>query len=410
MTGTDDFKIVKEGDTITRVSWAKKNITLVGTAHVSPESVAEVERVITEEKPDRVCVEIDAGRYTSMTEEKSWKNMNIFKVIREKKGFLLLANLILSSFQRRIGAGLGTKSGEDMMASIKTAEKLNIPFSLSDRDIQTTLKRAWAKSSFWNKNKLLAVLISSAFSREEVSEEEMEDLKSRSSLDNMMVELGRELPTVKEVLIDERDQYLATSVFNEEEENIVAVVGAGHVPGMLIWFKELYNKEKEADLSEISVIPPSPLWVKSLPWVLPLLIIGLITCGFVFLGKDFGTDMIVKWVLFNGTLSAVGSLIALAHPVTVILAFAAAPITSLNPLMGVGLVTGLSEAFFRKPKVVDFEHVNDDIQSFKGWYRNRITHILLVLLLSSVGSVAGTWIAGFSFFKDLFATFIGLFS
>ena len=386
--------VKKEGDTITRINIGDREICLIGTAHVSPESVTEVERVITQEKPDHVCVEIDAARYKSMTEKQSWKEMDIVKIIKEKKGFLLMANLMLSSFQKRMGSSVGMKPGEDMGAAVKMAKENNIPFSFSDRDVQVTLSRAWAKSSLWSKNKVLAVLISSAFSSEEADPQSIEDLKDRNELEGMMDELSKELPKVKEVLIDERDQFLATSVFTRPEKRVVGVVGAGHVPGMIKWFEALESGEKKADISEISKVPPKGFVSKVLPFVIPALIIGLITAGFLSNGQEVGFDMIKKWVLTNGVLSALGAALALAHPLTILAAFVAAPITSLNPMIGVGIVTGVTETFLRKPRVEDFETLGDSVSHIKLWYKNRVLRILLVLALSSFGSVAGTWIGG----------------
>lgn len=393
--------VKKEGDTITRVNIGDKQICLIGTAHVSPDSVSEVRNIISTEKPDHVCVEIDAGRYKSMTQKQSWKDMNITKVIKQKQTFLLIANLMLSSFQKRMGSSVGMKPGEDMKAAIDVSKEEGIDFSFSDREIQATLKRAWAKSNFWNKNKVLAVLLSSAFSSEEASAEDIEDLKDRNELEGMMDELAKELPKVKEVLIDERDQYLATSVYNRTEKNVVAVVGAGHVPGMIKWFEGLESGERESDLTEISSIPPKTILSKSLPFILPVIIIGLITTGFIFNGAEVGFDMIKQWFLTNGILSALGALIALGNPLTILAAFVSAPITSLNPMIGVGIVTGVVETALRKPRVEDFESLTESVSSIKGWYKNRVLRILLVVTLSSVGSVAGTWIGG-AFLAALF--------
>lgn len=386
--------VKKEGDTITRVTIGDREICLIGTAHVSPDSVAEVESVIREEAPDHVCVEIDAQRYKSMSQQKSWKDMDLVQIIKQKKTFLVMANLMLSSFQKRMGSSVGMKPGEDMKAAIEVSKELNIPFSFSDRDVTTTLRRSWAKSSFWSKNKVLAVLLSSAFSSEEASAEDIEELKDRNELEGMMDELAKELPKVKEVLIDERDQYLATSVYNRTEKRVVAVVGAGHVPGMIKWFEGLEDGSRESDLEEISTIPPKTALSKMLPFVIPVIIVTLITLGFILNGKDVGFDMIKKWVLTNGVLSGFGALLALGNPITIIAAFISAPITSLNPMIGVGMVTGILETALRKPRVEDFESLTESVGHFKSWYSNRVLRILLVVMLSSFGSVAGTWIGG----------------
>ena len=160
----------------TTVEVAGKRITLVGTAHVSQESVDDVTTAIEELEPDRVCVEIDAARFRAMTQGQDWSNLNIRKVIKERKGFLLLGNLVLQSFQRRIGEELGIKPGEEMREAVRVAEAREIPVALCDRDIQVTLRRAWASTGLWGKNKMLAAMLSSLFSREELPKR-----KSRSS-------------------------------------------------------------------------------------------------------------------------------------------------------------------------------------------------------------------------------------
>ncbi|MEW5815918.1 MAG: TraB domain-containing protein [Spirochaetota bacterium] len=250
-----------------------KEIFLLGTAHVSKDSVLEVEKSITEIKPGRVCVEIDASRYASMTENRSWNTLNIYQVIKEKKGFLLLANLVLSSFQRKLGAELGTMPGEEMMKAIEVATALNIPYSFADREVHVTLRRAWAKSDLWHKGKLLVMLLGAVFVREKFSREQLEKLKQKGALEDMMEELAKYLPAVKEVLIDERDRYLATKIFNTEENVIVAVVGAGHAPGISHWLKRLDRGEAVNNLTELDRIPPPSRITKVLPWIIPVIVL-----------------------------------------------------------------------------------------------------------------------------------------
>jgi len=387
----DDVSSVS--DTITRVPVGSREIILLGTAHVSRESVEEVRRVIREESPERVCVEIDQGRYQSMKETNTWSNLNVYQVIRERKGFLLLGNLVLSSFQKRIGLDLGVKPGEEMIGAIEVANEMGIPYSLCDREIQTTLRRAWSKTSLWGKNKMLAALLGSVFTREKLTSQEIEELKKKSALESMMDELADYLPTVKEVLIDERDRYLATRIFTAPGERVVAVVGAGHVPGIVTWLRRLEDEGAKTDLSDIDHVPPRKPISRVLPWIIPAIVAGLIAWGFFRSGWSGGLVMLYRWFLVNGTLSALGALVALAHPLTIIASFLAAPITSMNPTIGVGIVTGLLEAVVRKPRVVDFENIQDDIMSVRGFFRNRLTHILLVFFFSSVGSAIGTFVA-----------------
>jgi len=388
-------------DHIHRIQLGDREIILIGTAHVSSESVKEVREIITEEQPGRVCVEIDAGRYQSIKGDDSWKKLDIQQVLKQRKGFLLLANLAMSSFQKKIGADLGTNPGEDMKEAIQVCEDLGIPFNFSDREIQTTLRRAWGLSNFWNKNKMLAALISSVFSSEEVDKEEIEKLKETSALGNMMEELSSYLPSVKRVLIDERDQYLATDIFNTTEKKVVAVIGAGHAPGIIDWLWALQRKEKEGDVTEITKLPKPGFLAKVMPWVIPAVILGVMGAGFFFSGKEVGFEMIKWWVLFNGSLSALGALLVLAHPLTIILSFLAAPITSLNPTIGVGMFAGLLEAILKKPRVEDFENLQDDITTVRGFFRNRVTHILIVFFSSSLGSAVGTFL-GAAYLPSLF--------
>ncbi len=385
--------LFEESQTVTRLTLGDREFILLGTAHVSRDSVDEVRRTITEEKPDHVCVEIDAQRYKTLTEGQDWSKLSIDKVLKERKGFLLLANLVLSSFQKRLGENLGVKPGEEMKAAIDAAAEEEIPHTLADREIQVTLRRAWVHSSLWNKMKMLASLLASIFSTEKLSEEEIEELKNRSALQDMLEELADYLPSVKEVLIDERDRYLAANIFNAGGSRVVAVIGAGHVRGIIEWLYAFHEGRAETGLDEISTVPSPSKINKVLPWVLPAIIVGLIAAGFVRSGWDQGMKMFLYWVVVNGSLSAAGAIAALAHPLTILLSFIAAPFTSLNPTIGVGIVTGLFEGYIRRPRVSDFENLQTDILSVRGFFRNRFTHALVVFFLSSIGSAAGTFIA-----------------
>lgn len=386
----------EESDTLHRLVLDGREIILIGTAHVSNESVEEVKQTIEEEAPDHICVEIDAGRYKSMTEGQDWKNMSIGKVLKKRQGFLLLANLALTSFQRKLGSEIGNSTGGEMLSAISAAKEENIGFSLCDREIQLTLKRAWGKSSFWNKNKMIASLFGSVFGSEKLSEEEIEALKEKGALEEMMQELASYLPSVKEVLIDERDRYLATKIFQAPGKKIVAVIGAGHTNGIIRILKELdaqKPEERKMDLSELETLPPRSRFSRALPWIIPALVLVIIAYGFFRSGFGQGIEMFGYWVAVNGILAGIGAIVALAHPLTVVATVLAAPFTSLNPTIGVGIVSGLLEGTLRKPRVSDFESLHDDILSIRGFFRNRFTHALVVFFLSSVGSAIGTFVA-----------------
>lgn len=379
-------------DTVTRLHLGGKEYILVGTAHVSQASIDEVRAVIREEKPDTVGVEIDAGRFRSLAEPESWKKLDILQVLRAKKGFLLMANLALSAFQRRIGRDVATKPGQDMLAAVETANEVGSRFVFIDREVQVTLRRAWRKSSFVGKSKLLGLLLGSAFDDDKVDAFKIEDLKNKSELESMMEGLAHELPTVKKVLIDERDQYLATSLFQAEGTKLVAVVGAGHVSGMVRWLEDLHAQKAVADLTEISQIPPPGWWSRTWPYLIPAAFLALLISGFVTQGWAAFQKILVTVAVTTSGFAALGSLIALAHPITIVVAIVAAPFAAFfHPLVHVAYFTGFSEAMLRRPQVADLEGLTDDAMKFTGYYRNRLLRILLVVLLSTVGATIGMY-------------------
>jgi pheromone shutdown-related protein TraB len=389
-----------------RITLNGRDINLIGTAHVSRESIDEVARVIREEKPGMVCVELDQARYGSISQKENWERLDVTKVFREGKGFLLIANLVLSSFQRRLGNELGVKPGEEMKTAVETAVEMGIPYSLCDREVQITLRRAWAGCGLWSKCKLLASLLSSAFTSEKFSAEEIENLKKRSELDGMMSELAEYLPAVKATLIDERDRYLAAKIWtavntvpvlappqNSPQNSVVAVIGAGHLQGIRAHLEKLASGEESADVAELDTIPAPGFLSKAAGWLIPVLIAALIIAGFFRAGADVSAAMLLRWVLWNGSLAALGTLIALGHPLSILVSFLGAPIATINPFIGVGFFSGLMEATVRKPRVSDTETISADVASLKGVYRNRISRALLVFFLSSLGGAIGNFIS-----------------
>lgn len=378
-----------------------REIFLVGTAHVSKESVDEVVEAVKTQAPDCVAIELDDQRYESMKNPESWRNLDIVKVLKEGRGFLLMANLVLSSYQKRMGADVGVKPGDEMKAAISAAEELAIPTVMVDRPIQVTLRRAWAKNSFWGKCKLLATLVSSAFDKEEIAPDQIEKLKSSNEMDSMMEELADYLPAVKEVLIDERDMYLATSIWNTKGDRVVAVLGAGHLPGVEKHLKAFAAGTERPDVASISFVPKPGPGAKIAGWILPALIVALIAAGFFTGGAQTSLNLLVRWLLWNGSLSALGTLIAGGHPLAILAGFVGAPIATLNPLIGVGLFTGLVQATFHKPKVEDMERLTDDVSSIKTIYKNRILRVLLVFFVSSIGGAIGNFIAVPAMFTNL---------
>ena len=383
------------------VTLGERTVLLVGTAHVSEQSVREVREAIATQQPDCICVELDAGRHATISQQRNWMELDIRRVLKQRKGFLLLTNIVLHSFQRRLGLDLGVQPGAEMAAAIAAAEAHDIPFVLCDREIQVTLRRAWRRSRLWGRLKLLAALLAGAFSNEELEPAQIEALKEKGALQNMLEELAGYLPRVKEVLIDERDRYLAARIFAAGGVRTVAVVGAGHVPGIERWLAVYARRApREGELAELDHVPPRGVVARLLPWSIPALFVALVGYGFLRAGAEMTIEKLTQWVLVNGSFAALGALVALAHPVTVLSSFAAAPITSVNPTIGVGLVAGLVQAFVRKPRVVDFENLSQDVTSLRGILRNRVTHVLAVFFLSSVGSAIGTFV-GLSFLTSL---------
>lgn len=371
-----------------------RKFTLVGTAHVSKESVEEVKETIKNINPDCVAVELDEKRAESIKDPSRYSQLDLVKILKRKEGFLLLANLILASYQRRMGLNAGVKPGDEMIAAMNAAEDSNIRCTLVDRPIQITLKRAWGKNSFWGKCKLFATLLASAFSKEEIEPEEIEKLKQRNEMDSMMNELAEYMPVIKKVLIDERDQYLASKIWESEGSNVVAVLGAGHLPGVQAYLEKLAANTVTSNTDEISVVPRSGIFIKILGWLIPACILGLIAAGFNYGGVPKGFKMIVIWFLCNAILSAIFTAVAGGHPLSILVGFIGAPFTSLCPLIGVGFCTAIVQAIICKPKVSDMENLQEDVTSIRGFYKNRILRTLLVFILSSIGSTIGTFAAG----------------
>ncbi len=383
---------------IHRITIGSKEIVLVGTAHISQESVDTVRQAITAESPDTVCVELDPQRYQALKDQNRWESLNLIQVIRKGQAPFLLANLALASFQKRMGLQTGVKPGAELAAAADTAEEKGMRVELVDRDIRTTLLRAWRKTGLWKKLHLVATLIASLFETQKIDEEELARLRQTDSLSAMLEEMADILPTVKTILVDERDIYMAHHIRSAPGDKIVAIVGAAHLPGILRHIEEEASPEA---LSEISTIPAKTSLSKVLPWTIPAVVIALFVVGFFFGDQQKMTDAALAWVLANGLLAALGTLIAFGHPLSVAAAFVGAPITSLNPTIGAGFVTGLVQAFVAAPTVRDMERVGDDVATLRGWWGNRMTRVLLVFFFSSIGSAVGTIVA-FGWLKNLF--------
>jgi pheromone shutdown-related protein TraB len=369
------------------LTYEGKEVILIGTAHVSKESADLVDQVINEQKPDTVCIELCEARYQSITQKKKWQDTELIKAIKEKKAFVLLSNLMLAYFQKKIGQRLGINPGEEIIRAIKTAEAVGARVYLADRDIRTTLSRTWRIMSFWEKVKLLVQLVTSIGEFDSIKKDDVEKMKKEDVLEMVLSEIGKSFPKIKRILIDERDQYLAYRIRNAPGRNVVAVVGAGHVPGIRRYWEETI------DIDMLNQIPPKGIFIGKLKWIIPLAIAVIIIIGFYIAGTSAGAHMIKWWILANGTLSGLGAALALGHPLTILTAIVASPLTSLNPMMAAGWFSGLVEAFLGKAKVRDFENLSEDISSIKGFWRNKITRVLLVVVFTNIGSSLGTFVA-----------------
>ncbi|MDL0419466.1 TraB/GumN family protein [Caldifermentibacillus hisashii] len=385
-------------ENITRIFLNDKEYILIGTAHVSKNSAEQVKEIIEAEQPDSVCIELDQGRYQSITEGNKWKDTDIFKIIKEKRAGMVFINLALSSFQKRMADQMGIKPGQEMIQGIESAKTVGAKLILADRNIQTTFSRIWHSMNFKEKMMLLTQVIAGIFTDEKITEEDLEQLKTKDSIDAMLNEFTENLPQLKKPLIDERDQYLAEKIRTAPGEKVVAVLGAAHVPGVS---REI---EKTHDLTELTKTPPKSKKPKIIGWSIPVLIIAIIVYTF-FANPDAGMQQTWSWILWHGSLSALGAALAFGHPLTILTAFVAAPITALNPLLASGWFAGLVQAFVRKPTVGDFENLSNDISSVKGFWNNKVTRILLIIILSNIGSSIGTFIGGADVLRLFFKNF-----
>jgi pheromone shutdown-related protein TraB len=366
-----------------KVNIDRKEVTLVGTVHVSPESVQEVRETIEREHPDAVGVELCEKRYELLTERKQWEEQEVFKIIREGKTYLFLANLLLSRFQKKVGEELGSEPGAEMIEAIKIAEDHDIPIVLLDREISTTLRRAWHAMGITEKLKLLYALIAGLFVD---TEEVMEELKNHDVITELMEELAEQAPGAKKALIDERDRYIASKI-KETEGTMVAVVGAGHLRGITSLLKE-----NEVSREGLDDLPQGRNWFKILGYAIPVVFISIVAYAFLSVGLEMTLRLLWLWFLINGSLSALGVILALGHPLSIAAAFLVAPFTSLNPALAAGWFAGIVEMYMRKPRVVDLEALKE-LNELKDFYRNRVTRTLLVMAFANVGSTIGTLVA-----------------
>ncbi len=391
------------GQPVERVQRDGVSYTLLGTAHVSRKSAETVAAALAGGDYDAVAVELCASRHQALTNPDAWRDMDLIKIIREGKAGLVAASLALGAYQRRLAEQFGIEPGAEMRAALEGAERRQLPYLLIDRDIGVTLKRVFRAVKFWEKMSIFSGLIASLFSREQISEEEIEKLKQGDMLENTFAEFAAQSESLYDSLISERDRYMAAALrqkaLDHDATRVLAVVGAGHLKGLT---RDLATDDADprAVRHELDRIPPRRRWSRWLPWLITAVILAGFAIGFA-RSPELGWQLVATWVVINGTLAALGALIAGGHPLTVASGFVAAPLTSLNPTIAAGMVTASVETALRKPKVADFATLRDDVLKLSGWWKNRVSRILLVLILSNLGSIAGTWIAGFQIFEKL---------
>jgi pheromone shutdown-related protein TraB len=375
-----------------------REFILVGTAHISQESVDLVRNIVEAEKPDCVCIELDAQRYEALSQQKRFASLDLREVIRNQQLAALLMNLLLASYQKRLGGKLGVVPGSELLEAAKVAKENDIAVSLCDRDIRVTLRRAWASLSLWKKAMLISTFAASAFEDPELSEEELNRIKQKDVLSELMNELGQAMPTLKEALIDERDRYLAQKIRESEGQKLVAVVGAGHIEGM----KQAILAGRDEDLEEISTIPKVSPVLKWIGWAIPTLIVSALGYIGVTQGAAAASDNAIFWFLINAVPCAIGAVIALAHPLTILAGFISAPFTSLTPVIGAGYVTAFVQTYVHPPLVHEFQSVGEDIATLRGWWHSRLLRVFLVFILTTLGSLIGTWVGGSVIVSNMF--------
>lgn len=375
-----------------------RRIVLVGTAHVSRESVEVVRRVIAEESPDRVCVELDPQRYEVLTERKKWEAADLREVIRKRQLATLLVHMLLSSYQKRIGGRLGVVPGSELLEAVRAAEARGIPVELCDREVRITLRRAWSALSLWKKSLLLSSVLAGVADPPELDEADLRRMRSRDVLNELVQELGRAFPALKRVLIDERDAFLATRILRAEGMRLVAVVGAGHLQGM----RRALLDEHDADLEALSEIPSVSAWWHLLGWGLAAVVLGSIAAIGWTRGAEAMADGALFWVLATALPAAAGAALAAGHPLTILAGLLAAPVTTLSPLLGVGYATAFVQTYVVPPRVHEFRSAGDDVAHPSRWWGNRLLRVLLVFVLSSIGGAAGAWVGGVEIVRTLF--------
>lgn len=380
----------------TKIQLENKTITLIGTAHVSHLSAQEVLENLSNGSYDAIAIELDEERYKGLNQDKAWENTDIIQLIKQKKTGLLMAQLVLASYQKRIAKANSIQVGQEMMTAIDYAKTHEIRLLKIDRSVTVTFQRIWRALNFFDKMSMLTQLITSVFTNEEISEADLEKLKEQDILQAALSEISTKFPKVAEALIFERDRIMAYKLRHASGQNIVAIVGAAHVSGII---SHLDNPHLE--ISDLMTVPPTKRSSKILSYIFPLSIVALIVITMI-MTPNMALNTVIKFIVFNGSLAALGTLLAFGHPVSILTAFIAAPIGILSPVLATGWFAGLAEAYMRKPKVNDFMNLQEDAMHLKGWWKNRVLRILLVVMMANIFASFGSIMTSIDLFKNLF--------
>ncbi|MEN1940371.1 TraB/GumN family protein [Luteimonas sp. MJ174] len=376
--------------------------TLLGTAHVSRASVDAVRAAIATGDYDAIAVELDAQRLTAMSDPKTLGSLDLVKVLREGKTPLFAANLALAAYQRRLAEQMGVEPGAELKAAAADANARGLPLQLIDRDVGLTFKRAMQSLGWWGRAKVSASLLMGLLSSDEVGAEDIERLKQGDVLESSFTEFAGQTPELYEAIIAERDRYMAANLRDApaDARNVLAVVGAGHLKGLAIHLRDDTAPPSEIRGALEQVKPKSRI-----PWmelVIGTVVIGGFAWGFWRGGFDVGTDLVLQWVLVTGGLGALGCAIAGGHPLSILSAFIASPLTPLHPALASGTVSAVVEAALRKPTYDDFMALREDVNTARGWWRNRVARVLLNFFLTSLGTAIGVWTGGLRMLGKLF--------
>lgn len=409
---SEDLAAMADDQPVAVVQHGGVRFTLLGTAHVSKTSAEVVNRMASSGAFDAVAIELDQGRYASLTDSQNWQKVDLFKIIRQGKAAMLAVNLALSAFQQRLADQFGIEPGAEMRAAIDSAKEAGLPLLLVDRDIGLTLRRVYGNMGWWKRLMLMSGLLASVFSRDEIEEDEIERLKEGDILEATFTEFAENSEQMYLPLITERDQYMVSKLIMQtgastaapRYQDVLVVIGAGHLKGMRAALQgngvvpgmpkpeEGQPTGDAATIARLEQLPPPGIWIKLIPWIIVAVLVSGFVIGFT-RSPDLGLSLIGDWALISASLAGLGAIIALAHPFTILATILASPFTALHPLVGIGPVASLVEVWFRRPSVGDFETLKVDVTTWRGWWRNRAARALLVFVLTTLGGATGTWVA-----------------